>query len=230
MNNQEDATASERNSTAPPPETSRRPSLGKAGSLVHKRISELQSRMLRDDPRARGALAALRRAASKEPGEIAEIWETTQVDVPDHVGNAPTWEEIAVHTAMTLYALHQQSRPQPMYCQGFGLGRAARRLVGDEENSSKRARFNALVTSSTVTELRRHLRTFVSLLRAQEIPMDHAMLADDIVQFQRPGQAKSVLLRWARQYYLIPQGHKADASSDSNQTNDSLPATTDQEN
>ena len=74
---------------------------------------------------------------------------------------------------------------------------------GEEENSSARARFNALVTSSSVSELRRHLRTLVSLLRAREIPLDHAMLADDVAQFQRPGGARAVQLRWARQYYNV---------------------------
>ncbi|EPH04078.1 CRISPR type I-e/-associated protein casb/cse2 [Propionibacterium sp. oral taxon 192 str. F0372] len=203
-------------STAPHPKASQKPVLHDAGLLVHKRISGLQNRVIGGDPRARGALANLRRAASKEPGEIAEIWELTQVDVPDHAGDAPTREEIAVHTAITLYALHQQSRSQPMYCQGIGLGRAARRLVGpDDGNSSLRARFNALVTSSTVTELRHHLRTFIPLLRTNEIPMDHAMLADDIVQFQRPGQAKTVLLRWARQYYSVPQEPESTSSPES---------------
>ena len=59
-------------------------------------------------------------------------------------------------------------------------------------------------TSTTVAELRHHLRGFVSLLRARGIALDHAMLADDIVGFQRPGGAKKVRLAWARQYYSLP--------------------------
>ena len=106
---------------------------------------------------------------------------------------------------MTLYAVHQQSRSECMFVPGRGLGRAAHELVGtDEENPSARARFNALVTSTTVAELRHHLRNLVSLLRSRGIALDHAMLADDIVRFQRPGGAKSVRLAWARQYYSLP--------------------------
>ena len=180
-----------------------------AGRLVDRRIGGprgLQTRL--DDNksrRARGELAALRRGVSRSPGELPEIWELTRVEVPDGAGDAPTWEEIAVHTAMTLYAVHQQSRTEPMFRPGIGLGSAAHDLVGrDEENPSARARFNALVTSTTVAELRHHLRGFVSLLRARGIALDHAMLADDVLRFQQPGGAKKVRLAWARQYYSLP--------------------------
>ena len=181
-----------------------------AGRLVDRRIGGprgLQTRL--DDNksrRARGELAALRRGVSRSPGELPEIWELTRVEVPDGAGDAPTWEGMAVHTAMTLYAVHQQSRTEHMFSPGVGLGSAARRLIGspDEENPSARARFNALVTSTTVAELHHHLRSFVSLLRARGIALDHAMLADDVLRFQQPGGAKQVRLTWARQYYSLP--------------------------
>jgi len=151
-------------------------------------------------------MAALRKGASRDSGELPEIWELTSVEIPEYASDAPTREEIAVHTAMTLYAVHQQSRTEPMFAPGRGLGRAARSLIGppDEENPSARARFNALVTSTTVTELRHHLRGLISLLRARNIALDHAMLADDILHFQQPGGAKKVRLAWARQYYSLP--------------------------
>ena len=199
-----------------------------AGRLVDRRIGGprgLQTRL--DDNksrRARGELAALRRGVSRSPGELPEIWELTRVEVPDGAGDAPTWEEIAVHTAMTLYAVHQQSRTEHMFSPGVGLGSAARRLIGspDEENPSARARFNALVTSTTVAELRHHLRGFVSLLRARGFALDHAMLADDIVGFQRPGGGKKVRLNWARQYYSLPAESQpaddADPASDADPT------------
>ena len=188
-----------------------------AGRLVDRRIGGsrgLQARYLDNESRARGELAALRKGASRSPGELPEIWELTRVEVPDGAGDAPTWEEIAVHTAMTLYAVHQQSRTESMFHPGVGPGRAARRLIGppDEENPSARARFNALVTSTTVAELRHHLRGFVSQLRARDIALDHAMLADDITRFQRPNGAKQVRLAWARQYYSLSPAGDADAT------------------
>ena len=116
-----------------------------ADRLMDRRIGGprgLQARYLDNESRARGELAALRKGASRSPGELPEIWELTRVEVPDGAGDAPTWEEIAVHTAMTLYAVHQQSRTEHMFSPGVGLGSAARRLIGspDEENPSARGR------------------------------------------------------------------------------------------
>lgn len=180
-----------------------------AGQIVHSRISRLQKQLFSSghEAQARASLAALRQAVSQSPGESFEIWELTHVEkTPDWATDAPTPEEMAVHTAMTLYALHQQSRTSLMSRPGIGLGRAARDLVGRdaEDNESLRKRFNALVTSSTITELRHHLRTFITLLRSKEIALDHAMLADDVARFQRPGGPATVRLRWARQYYSVP--------------------------
>ena len=190
-----------------PPVPQRARHLGDSGRLVDSRLNGdngLQNRYLRNEARARGEMAALRGAATKEPGEIPEIWELTQVEVPDNTDDAPTWEEVAVHTAMTLYAVHQQSRTTRMFRPGRGLGHAARELVGwEEDNDSARKRFNTLVTSTTITELRHHLRNFISLLRARDITLDHAMLVDDIARFQRPGGAKKVRLTWARQYHFL---------------------------
>ena len=192
----------------PPPDARRARRLGRIGLLVNQRIGGahgLQKRYLDNESLGRAEVAALRKGANRAPGELPEIWELTRVEVPDGAGDAPTREEIAVHTAMTLYAVHQQSRSECMFVPGRGLGRAAHELVGtDEENPSARARFNALVTSTTVAELRHHLRNLVSLLRSRGIALDHAMLTDDIVRFQRPGGAKSVRLAWARQYYSLP--------------------------
>ena len=202
-----------------PPDARRARRLGRIGLLVNQRIGGahgLQKRYLDNESLGRAEVAALRKGANRAPGELPEIWELTRVEVPDGAGDAPTREEIAVHTAMTLYAVHQQSRSECMFVPGRGLGRAAHELVGtDEENPSARARFNALVTSTTVAELRHHLRNLVSLLRSRGIALDHAMLADDIVRFQRPGGAKSVRLAWARQYYSLP----TDVAHDTTSTN-----------
>jgi len=201
----------------------RRPSLGATGRLVNQRVSGkngLQSRYLHNEAQAREQMAALRGAVTREPGEVPATWALTQVRVPDDAGDAPTPEEVAVHTAMTLYAVHQQSRTDPMFYPGKGLGHASRELIGppDQENPSARKRFNALVTSTTITELRHHLRDLVSLLRARGITLDHAMLADDIVRFQRPGGAKEVRLAWARQYHFMSTADGADSASRTDRT------------
>ncbi|WP_315503271.1 type I-E CRISPR-associated protein Cse2/CasB [Actinomyces radicidentis] len=188
--------------------TTARPSrLGRAGTFVATRVSPLQRGYLNAESRARGQLAALRRASTQPPGTVPEAWELTQPeDVPANAGDEPTREEQAIHTAMTLYAVHQQSRSEPMHAMGVGLGHAASRLIGhgDDESAPARARFNALVTASSLAELRRHLRTFVSLLRSRGIALDYARLADDVDRFQRPGGAMVVRRQWARELYVRP--------------------------
>lgn len=194
--------------------------LGDVGRLVENRIRGprgLQNRYP-DESSGRAEMAALRAAVTKTPGQDPEIWHLTSVPGTDGAGDEPTREEWAVHTAMTLYAVHQQSRTEPMCISGQGIGHAARELIGPakEENPSARARFNALVTSTTLSELRSHLRSLASQLRSKKIALDYAMLADDLVAFQRPGGAKNVRLRWSRQYaFLSTRPDASDASSDS---------------
>ncbi|WP_366181320.1 type I-E CRISPR-associated protein Cse2/CasB [Actinomyces timonensis] len=233
MSDSQTTTASDTAGAAPP--SSRPPRrLGVAGRTIDTRIGGprgLQSRHLQyNESAARGQLAALRKAASQAPGENPEVWGLTEVKVPEHAGDAPTWEEIAVHTAMTLYAVHQQSRTEPMFVPGRGLGGAARALigVGEEENPSTRARFNALVTSTSITELQHHLRGFISQLRAKSIPLDHAMLADDLVTFQRPDGAKTVRLRWSRQFASLRTSE--DPSKSSTPSTSSSPTSSTPEN
>lgn len=176
------------------------------GPDIGHRVARLQDRFLGGESAARAALAELRRAVNSAPGSVPGAWEWTQVPVPEVAGDEPTWDEIAAHTALTLYAAHQQSQSAPMHRAGVGFGAAMKRLVvpdGGEENPAARARFNALVTASTFLELRTHLRSVIGLLRQQGIPLDYGMLAGDLAQFQRPGGMSTVRRRWSRQYYYI---------------------------
>ncbi|MDO4258510.1 MAG: type I-E CRISPR-associated protein Cse2/CasB [Actinomycetaceae bacterium] len=187
------------------PAPQRRRRLGDVGKQVSERLDGargLQARYLNNESQGRAELAQLRKAVTLAPGESAAIWHLTSIEEPEFVGDDPTWKEIAVHTAMTLYAVHQQSRTHEMHQAGRGFGAAASLLVreGGGEESSTRKHYNALVTSTTIDELRHHLRTFVSKLRAEQIPLDYAMLADDLFHFQLPGGATKVRLRWSRQY------------------------------
>ena len=194
---------------------SRRRNLSETAAAVERRIENLQKGVLNDKAQARAALAKLRRGINSNPGEIADIWDYTHVGaVPDSASDAPTPEETAVHIAMTLYAIHQQSRSGPMHLPGFRFGRAARELIGgEEENSSVRDRFNALVTASTIDELRSHLRSFVQLLRSKDIGFDYAAFADDLVMFRRSGGDKKVRRRWSRDFYNLRERDANEAAS-----------------
>jgi CRISPR system Cascade subunit CasB len=61
----------------------------------------------------RATLARLRRGIGKAPGSMPEIWDITLNRLPEALvgkGELPSRGEWAVHTALTLFALHQQGK------------------------------------------------------------------------------------------------------------------------
>jgi CRISPR system Cascade subunit CasB len=189
--------------------------------LVDRRVRDLQDGYLAvpSKPRAVADLAELRRAASAAPGAVPAVWDLTSVpwvDAADpRLGEEPTPEEAACHTALTLFAFHQQSRSRRMHETSVGgrasnsLGTAVGRLVeatrkspreapAADRISSTRRRFNALVTASTRAELVHHLRGLIHQLNQREISLDYGRLADDLVYLDDPRRADRVRLRWAR--------------------------------
>ncbi len=191
------------------------------GHLVDRRIDRLQDAATgpRDAPWVRAVLAGLRDAVGRQPGSTPEVWDWTAVDVDEGAGDDPTWEEWAVHSALCLYAIHQQGRPEAMHREGQGLGHAVRRLAGSDSglDSPVRRRFAKVLTAGSMDECLHHLRGLVTQFRGAQpsIGLDYGMLADDLMQFQQPGGAAAVRLRWSRQYY-----HTFDTPSESTERND----------
>lgn len=187
--------------TGPPTRVRKR----RVGNLVTQRVEFLISQRESKKSSARATLAALRNAVVDTPGNRPELWDITSVHISENefVGDDPTWDEIAVHSALCLFARHQQSRRQMMHQKGIGLGVAAKQLVllrEDKKYNGVRRYFVAAATATSVRGLIRHLSSIVSLFRQENIPLDYGALAEDIFQFQVPGGAKIVRLRWARQY------------------------------
>src|SRR5690606_34880824 len=121
------------------------------GGHVAAEIDDLQTEYLKQKPNsvAVAALARLRSAAGKTPGDDYTILTYTQVPeryLGERPGDEPTDTERAKHAALTLYAVHQQSiRDTPMHSDGFGLG-AAISLLSKAASSEEavRRRFAAL--------------------------------------------------------------------------------------
>jgi CRISPR system Cascade subunit CasB len=178
---------------------------GRVGTVVDQRVGELQARALAGVPSAIGALARLRRGAGKQPGEVLDILEYTVAD-EFFVGRSDadvSIDEYAAHVALTLFALHQQSKPGRMHRRGAGLGTALRRLHDgpDPVPDPVQRRFRVLGTADSVTELTHHLRGAVQLLRTKDIALDYGLLADQLVAWQWPGGPDRVRLRWGREFY-----------------------------
>ncbi|MFD8494826.1 type I-E CRISPR-associated protein Cse2/CasB [Amycolatopsis sp. NPDC059657] len=184
-------------------------------AFVGARVSQLQQGNRANRSAAVAALARLRRAAGKEPGDALDIFEYTLGDelIYKRADDKASWAEIAAHHAITLYAVHQQSQPRGMHQRGRSLGEAVRRLIPDSEYKPTHAvarRFAMLSTAEDLAELVYHLRGIVQLLRAAGVPLDYGLLAEHLVTWQRPGGRARVGLRWGRDFHVPPKTDKSE--------------------
>ncbi|MFZ2509872.1 MAG: type I-E CRISPR-associated protein Cse2/CasB [Gordonia sp. (in: high G+C Gram-positive bacteria)] len=187
---------------------------------VDRRARDLYKGMRNNSGAAIAALARLRRAAASEIGDDPAAWQTAFLgfggNTPDDFP-FPSQEESAVYLALTLYALHQQSKPETMHVDGPTLGDALGRLArADGANTPSEPvirRFNALVTADTASETQWHLRSLVGQLRAHGIPLDYGRLARDLAAldgFARKGESpgaarRRVQLQWSRAFSRTPK-------------------------
>ncbi|MFD6098262.1 type I-E CRISPR-associated protein Cse2/CasB [Nocardiopsis flavescens] len=185
------------------------------GSFVDERIRSIQGGYMKDRPEAVALLAKLRRGAGKPLAAVPELLGLTldhrfYEEFPvghRHIDDA----EAAVHEALTLYALHQQSkRDQGMHRRGRDLGGAVRRLMpGGAIDEPLRRRF--VQAGSAVDQGVRldRLRGIVKLLRVADVPLDYGLLADQLYQVRalRDGPAR-VRAAWGRGF----QSHRPETA------------------
>lgn len=181
---------------------------------VSRRVAMFQNEYLSEGRRSIGArkLAILRRAAAKEPGAVPETWGLAFDGMPDCLvgrGQDPSAGELAVHGALTLYALHQQSQTEAMHISGkeHSLGFAVRRLTIKDsvkydnlEPGELPRRFAAMVTAQSISETTHYARQLVKQLRSASIPLDYGLLAQQFYDLQSPHRADGVRLSWGRDY------------------------------
>ncbi|MFL1429139.1 MULTISPECIES: type I-E CRISPR-associated protein Cse2/CasB [unclassified Nocardiopsis] len=175
------------------------------GTFVDERIRPIQGGYMKDRPEAVAILAKLRRGAGKPLEAVPELLGLTLDH--DFYERFPTGHrhiedaEAAAHEALTLYALHQQSkRDQGMHRRGRDLGGAVRRLMpGGTIDEPLRRRF--VQAGSAVDQGVRldRLRGIVKLLRAADVPLDYALLADQLYAIRafKDGPAR-VRAAWGR--------------------------------
>ncbi|GAA5112698.1 type I-E CRISPR-associated protein Cse2/CasB [Haloechinothrix salitolerans] len=189
---------------ATPAQSPRR--LGSLGVALDKPIKALQAAYLRESSSARADLARLRRGIGKPAGSVPEIWELTIGAVPSKLAGKDdglSRAEQAAHTALTLYAMHQQSVSIPMHVAGVSFGRAVGRLrlVDQRSEQAVTRRFMAAATAVSIAELLTHVRGLITQLGSAELGMDYAAFADDVSKLLTPATAQAVRLRWGRDFY-----------------------------
>lgn len=188
---------------------------------VARRASELSAGLRGNEGPEIAALAKLRRAASTEIGDDAAAWQVAFLGFPDTDNDFPfpSFGDEGVYRALTLFALHQQSKREPMHAEGPSLGAAIGRLARADGPDSHTGpivrRFNALVTADSAEESRWHLRSLIGQLRAHSIPLDYGRLADDLSVLAgktRNGESRDealrrVHLRWSRDFSRPPKSN-----------------------
>lgn len=185
--------------------------LGSLGTQVNERVRMLSRGYLGNRSYETASLARLRRSVGHDVGADPDIFAwTLPDDEPNRVeaghpsDDKPTIEEQAMHVAMTLFAVHQQSiHDASMHTDEFvSLGRAVGRMAyGNFNEAGIRRSFSRLQTASSWKELVRHARELVKLLKREQIPLNYGLLAQDLVRFHAGRrQANGVRLRWGRDY------------------------------
>ncbi|MFE9679456.1 type I-E CRISPR-associated protein Cse2/CasB [Streptomyces sp. NPDC006259] len=220
--------------SAPPTVRSR------VGDLATAQITGWQEGYLKDRPRDVAVLARLRRGAGREPGALPDLW--TLVDTGslharlDEVRPLAEAElvraENALHTALTLWALHQQSRGVRMHRphspqRPAGLGAAVRRLMpASDIDEPVRKRLVRAGTAPDLTSLSQRLRDLIVLLRRQDVPLDYGLLAGQLYAWQAPGGGDLVRREWGRSFHswqppAAQPGNSRDSADDRARTPDS---------
>ncbi|WP_026424909.1 type I-E CRISPR-associated protein Cse2/CasB [Actinokineospora inagensis] len=177
-------------------------------AIVAKRVSQLQRGYLDDRAESVAALAKLRRGVGKPTGSVLDILDYTTHEefIREWNRDEPSKAEHAAHTAMTLYAVHQQSQRTGMHYPEWTLGRSIRELIPKDailkaDNAIVR-RFARLGTADSYAELSHHLRGMVQLLRAERVRLDYGRLALDLLLWQLDDRAPQVRQRWGRDFYF----------------------------
>ena len=194
--------------TAAPQATVQPPSLYRAvASAAHRLQRELLGQNSHLESNARSVLSRLRRAVASDLGEDPLAWwavsEEVLGDLPEGDigrGDEPSFSEWAAFTAITLFAVHQQSQSAPMHVAAVDLGRAVGTLRRRSDSGSVKQRLDAVMLAPTPTAQRYHLRSLITLLSSHGIGLDYGRLAEDLRALRHPRSRPGVVVRWGREY------------------------------
>jgi len=188
-------------------------------AFVQRKLSILSHNA--DVSKVKAQLAKLRRGVGKPPGSQPELWEITLGELPEALlsrSDRPTFGEIAIHTALTLYAVHQQGKDlstHNMNRDESTLGVAARKLRDSDQSKADaiRRRFHAVAMADSMEGLSWHLRGFVQLLRASNIPLDYPRLTEDLFWFQFTDKRDGVRLKWGQDFYRTQKSESQESKT-----------------
>jgi CRISPR system Cascade subunit CasB len=211
----------------------------RVGLITGDLVAPLQRGYLDDQPHAVAALARLRRGAGKEFSQVPDLWGLADTGAlhgkPKDGGRLLSEEELtraedAVHVALTLWALHQQSRRKGMHQADHrktpkGVGAAVRRLMPAGDIAEPvRKRLVRAGNAPDLPALAQRLRDIVLLLRREDIELDYALLAEQLYHWQETGGQDAVRRAWGRSFhaYRDPQDDASDEPATPADTTDTI--------
>lgn len=181
--------------------------------------------------KATATLAKLRALDPLAPAEDPALYQVLFDGLPDAftwARDEPARGELAVATALHLYAVHQQGRSDPMHVPDARFGAQVRRLALLRSGTATPdegvvGRFGLLVRTTSPHMRLTHLRALVQQMRGAGLGLDHARLGADVFNLLYPPAASSVHLRWARDFHARPPRtvQATDGQQDPSTTTDS---------
>ncbi|OYO16966.1 type I-E CRISPR-associated protein Cse2/CasB [Enemella evansiae] len=178
--------------------------------VVNARIVSLAPDPASLTPSGRAALAQLRRGAGKPPGSIPEIWQYTMAELGDGAAAPVGRREVAVHVALTQWAMHQQSKGAHMHRRDRPFGSALRLLASTQNRATPQEspayrRMMALASSRNLAGITTHSRGLIGQLRTAGFGFNYGDWAEDLYWIQVPGHAVDVQRRWGRDFYRLTE-------------------------
>lgn len=182
---------------------------GKESDALREYVRAKVNRLSDGSSKSGAMLARLRRAVGKRPGSDPETWSEVFSGLPDGLagrGADPSYGEWAVHSALTLYAVHVQCSDEPAHVPGVRFGDAVGQLSagygGSENGNPYQKRMAEAARSADIEVLAWRLRSLIRLLGRAGIGLDYGMLASDLYWFQFESESihQKVVLAWGRDY------------------------------
>lgn len=152
---------------------------------------------------SRGILADLRYSFRQPVGSNPKAAKWSLNGMPGYHGyGSPTRLEKASWLAFSLYAYHQQgNHVDPMFEEGKRFHQALGELAQTGEDVEPL--ISKLVNARNMSELATHLLRIIRLFNQHHITCDHAMLALDMVRYDKPESRDMVRAEWSRNVRII---------------------------
>lgn len=163
--------------------------------------------------RDRAAMARLRRSLSSEPGVDPAVYPYVERFVGPEWG-AMDARRLALYVVAGLFAMHPR-QGYSSFAQSFGV------MMEQRKSDSLEKRFIALLEADA-KGLPVHLRHAISLLKAEELPVDYIQLLKDLRWWLNLRLEQShrdrLRQRWAREFYRVVAAGDAQAAEDADRS------------